>query len=466
MFKYLSRENIHLFSILVMMVGLPLSPFLMTVGQVLFVANCLLDSDILQKVKRAFTNRLTLSFLAIILLHFIGLLYTDNFDYAMRDLRVKIPLLSLPLVFATTKPLSEQQWRGLFKLFGITVLIGTIVSSYLLFTGALFEMSSVRNISIFISHIRFSLMICLTIFVFLYMAVFKNEGDAKFRWWGIPVAIWLAIFLVLLRSLTGLVILGFGFAVFSIYFTSYIKHFPFRLFIRMVMLGLFMISASYLVHSYGRFKHRENVNASELPSHTINGTPYKHYTSRKAWENGNFVYVNIAAPELRKEWNIRSELAFDGQDKLGHQLRQTLIRYMASKGLKKDSVGLSQLTKEDINAIENGISNHIFLNKFSIYASLYRVFWELERYKEGANPSGNSIIQRLYYLNAGWNIFLQNPVFGVGTGDVPDAFHAYYEQTNSVLQDRWRLRTHNQYRGAAELAGVPGRCRWVFSSFF
>jgi hypothetical protein len=174
MFNYLSRENIHIFSIIVMMVGLPLSPFLMTVGQVLFVANWLFDTDIFDKIKRAFTNKLTLSFLAIILLHFIGLLYTDNFDYALRDLRVKLPLLTLPLVFATTKPLSEQQWRGLFKLFGIAVLIGTIVSSYLLFTGALFEMSSIRRISNFISHIRFSLMICLTIFVFLYMGVFNT----------------------------------------------------------------------------------------------------------------------------------------------------------------------------------------------------------------------------------------------------------------------------------------------------
>ena len=36
-------------------------------------------------------------------------------------------------------------------------------------------------------------------------------------------------------------------------------------------------------------------------------------------------------------------------------------------------------------------------------------------------------------------------LFGVGTGDVADAFNRQYREMNSSLSEEWRLRAHNQY---------------------
>lgn len=466
MIKYITRSNIHLLSVLIILVGLPLSPFLMSVGQVLLVANWVIDINILHKLKKAFTNKITISFLLIIGIHLVGLIYTENFDYAWRDLRVKWPLLFLPLVFSTTKPFRTIEWRSLIKLFGIAVFIGTIVSTVVFFMRGFDTMLSAREISVIISHIRFSLMICLTIFLFVYMTVFPSQHDHNFKWWAIPMAIWLSVFLMILGALTGLVVLGIGMVGLAIFFSFFIHSFFLRFFVRMVLLAVVLIGISFLVHSFARYQYKEKIDVSSLPSHTENGTPYRHYMSRNVYENGHFVYAYIASSELKKQWNKRSNLQYNGFDNVGNDLKYTLIRYLASKNLRRDSSGVVKLTDVDISAIENGLSNYIFLNKLSLYPYLYRIFWEFDRYQEGANPSGSSIIQRLYYVKAGWNIFLQNPVIGVGTGDVNDAFLQYYDSSNSVLTKERRLRSHNQFVSILVGFGAVGFALFLWALFF
>src|SRR6056297_421714 len=118
-------------------------------------------------------------------IHLIGLVYTENFDYAWKDLRVKWPLLFLPIIFSTTPPLSAQRWRQVFKLFAIILFAATLYSVYIYFSVGVSEMQSTREISTVISHIRFSLMVALAIFVFIYITVFPEKKDKYFRFWGI-----------------------------------------------------------------------------------------------------------------------------------------------------------------------------------------------------------------------------------------------------------------------------------------
>lgn len=456
MTKYFTRENIHIFSILTMLIGLPLSPFLMTVGQILLIANYVFDSKLVFKLKTALTNKTTLFFLLIITIHLLGLLYTSNFEYALRDLRVKWPLLYLPIIFSSTPPLAQNTWRTLFKLFGISVIIATLISTVIYVVEGFDTMTSARNISIFISHIRFSLLICLTIFVFIYFLVFPTKNEKYFTWWAIPSIAWLSVFLLILGALTGLVVFATGVIALTLYFSRHIKNYPFRLLVRMTLLGIILIGISVFTHSLARYQYKEKIDITQLPAKSTNGTPYTHYLNRQLYENGHLVYIYIAPAELKKQWNKRSSIPYDGRDNVGNELKHTLIRYLASKNLRRDSTGIAQLSNEDIKAIENGMSNHIFLNKFSLYPHLYRVFWEFERYLEGANPTGSSIIQRLYYADAGLNIYKQNLVFGVGTGDIDDTFKSYYKKTKSVLHPTKRLRSHNQYISIMVAFGTVG----------
>ena len=67
---------------------------------------------------------------------------------------------------------------------------------------------------------------------------------------------------------------------------------------------------------------------------------------------------NINDEELDREWNKKSKVYVDGPDKKGNNLRYTLLRYMASKGLRKDSAGIVSLSPQDIANIECGNTNY------------------------------------------------------------------------------------------------------------
>ena len=60
------------------------------------------------------------------------------------------------------------------------------------------------------------------------------------------------------------------------------------------------------------------------------------------------------------------------------------------------------------------------------------------------------------YLEAGWKIAKERPLFGVGTGDVKQAFREYYEEVHSPLNEKWRRRAHNQFLTFMIALGVVG----------
>jgi hypothetical protein len=168
------------------------------------------------------------------------------------------------------------------------------------------------------------------------------------------------------------------------------------------------------------------------------------------------VYVNRCEKELRKEWNSISKIKYDSLDLHGNYIKYTLMRYLTSLDLRKDSTGVHLLSETDVKQIEKGIPNYIYQNKFSLYALFYKTMWELDEYKNTKNSNKNSLAQRIEYFNAGKNIFTSNIWFGVGTGDVQDEFNNYYEKTNSVLTEKYRLRAHNQFLTLLLTFGIIG----------
>jgi O-antigen ligase len=60
---------------------------------------------------------------------------------------------------------------------------------------------------------------------------------------------------------------------------------------------------------------------------------------------------------------------------------------------------------------------------------------------------------KLEFWKAGAKIAFENPLLGVGIGDVPDEFSAYYKRTNTWLSNDWRLTCHNQYLYIAVAGG-------------
>ena len=112
------------------------------------------------------------------------------------------------------------------------------------------------------------------------------------------------------------------------------------------------------------------------------------------------------------------------------------------------------------------MANYIFENKYAIYPIIYKVIWEVDVYRKGHNPAGNSITQRLEYLKAAKEIVKQNFYWGVGTGDVKDAFLNEYDRVNSKLPIKRRLRAHNQYVTFLLTFGIFGFLMLFYCMFY
>ena len=72
------------------------------------------------------------------------------------------------------------------------------------------------------------------------------------------------------------------------------------------------------------------------------------------------------------------------------------------------------------------------------------------------NPNGHSILQRLEYWKTGWSIFKKNWFIGTGIGDYKEVFQKEYDNLNSLLEQKNRLESHNQFLGIAIATGTVG----------
>ena len=167
----------YLLGLLMMAVGLTLSPFLMGMSQFWLAIVWLVDGvvgnrdenvipcggnagegeiyfrhDFKSKLTRFWHNKAAVLLVAFYLMHVVGLLWTSDFEYAMKDLRVKLPILVMPLVVSSMEPLGRKRLDFVMLVYVLSVFIATLFSSVSYWRH---DYEDVREISHFISHIRF-----------------------------------------------------------------------------------------------------------------------------------------------------------------------------------------------------------------------------------------------------------------------------------------------------------------------
>jgi hypothetical protein len=197
---------------------------------------------------------------------------------------------------------------------------------------------------------------------------------------------------------------------------------------------------------------KEKLDVRSLPKLTKHKNPYTHNLENKTFENGKPVLAFVCEEELRSAWNKRSKMPYDSSDYKNQPLRFTLMRYMTSKGLRKDHEGMKALNQKDIQLIENGQCNILESNQ-GILARVEGLKYQLHN---SMDPNGHSLLQRFHYWNAAILIIRENWLIGVGTGDVDHAFQQTYRRINSPLEEKNRLRAHNSYLTAAVTFGMMG----------
>jgi len=458
--SWLNRTNLYIFGLALMLIALPLSKFLMSVAQFYLVGIWLFDPKLLDKWRDFFRNRAAMVLVSIYLIHVVGLLWTTDFNYAMKDLRIKLPLLALPVIIATSPKISRRVFHYLLLIFITANVVGSFFSMHELLTK---EITEIRKISLFMSHIRFSLNICVAIFSGVYL-VFLSGFFTKIVKSAIFLAIaWLLIFLGIMESVTGLGIILLVTMLLFVLVITWSDRVGLKNLLFIVLITAPMILFFYVSRLYDDYNPDKPFIYEGMDETTAQGNYYLHDTTLKGAENGNWIGQYIHYGELKEAWNNRSEIPFDSLDRAGHHLKYTLIRYLTSKGLHKDAEGVNALTEKDIGHIEKGIANVDHAVETSIEKRLRQIIWELMLYRESGYLSGHSVAQRIEFWRAASRIISDQFWLGVGTGDIDNAFKQEYEEMNTQLEQQFRWRAHNQYVTILATLGIFGVIWFVFA---
>ena len=393
-----------------------------------------------------------LALIALFLLPCIGLLWTTDFNYAAWDLRMKLPILALPLLFVLLDPLTQGQFRALIGLFILAVLIAVLWCLKVFWLHEVPWEEDVRSISVFISHVRFSLLIALALGLLVRFAHNSWQGILLIALVAIPSL----YFIYIIGSVTGVIVLMALLLWLMLRQIALQKSRIMKVLFSAVVLAALIIPIYAVQRAYEAYFNVPVMDWSQLERTTAGGEEYIHHAEYPFIEDGHYVMTHIAWGELYDAWFIRSLIHPDSLDGRGHILKGTLIRYMASKGLHKDREGVAALTAEDVKAIERGVPTVLDNQKRGLNKRLDRIFFEWSNYRAGGDPNGHSVLQRWEFWKTGWGIAKSNVLFGVGTGDVKSAFRQAYIDNESPLQPQFRLRAHNQYLTMWITYGIVG----------
>lgn len=457
------HQTLFYFGILLLAVSLPLSKFGMSLGMLVLSANWLLEGNLKQKINLFLKNKPALVIASIFVIHVIWLINTSNFKYGLDDLRTKVPILALAIVMSTTPCIDFKKFKTVLFVHIGAVIAASLVGIFIYITQNIVE---IRHISPFISHIRLSLNICIAIFSLVYFLIF----DYNFRLFvkiGFAIIIaWLLFFLFILQSMTGILIIIIVSFCLLLHFSIKVKRNPalkYSLFSLLILTPALLLYLSYLTVS--DYFTPISTQANKLYDTTAYGSPYIHDTIHMPIENGRWVGLNMCLPELMNAWEERSSIPFYNDDSSGQDIRITLIRYLNSKGLRKDYQGVHQLTDVDIKNIENGIANYKYTKFFSLKTRLYKLLWEYQNYKMNGDIQGHSIIQRIELWSVSLDLIKKNFFWGTGTGDLPDVFKDELTQRNSPLKET-RMRSHNQFLSIFVAFGIFGVLWFIFALLY
>jgi len=460
--------TLHRYIFLTALVGLAAGMLFGTVPtsipQIIMAANWLLEGGFNAKWQSLKHNRIFWLLISFYGLHLLGMTYTSSLQAGLDDLRNKLPLLVLPLFFFSTRPLSDKEIRLVFRFFFAAVIVSSFIC-FAVYAGYTKKVVlDVRQASIFMSHIRFSLFIAFAICGMLHSI--RYESSLLLRLLFTAGCIWLLFLIYTLEMATGfvclLVVLSLLTAVYSL------RHFQKSISIVIVVfIGcLFTVAGYHAFRSLHLYEPDRSLPANRQLASTANGRPYLQDTLFGLAENGNLITINISDAELKQQWEQRSALGYDGKDRKGNELRFTVIRYLASKGLSKDSVGLASLSKQEVSDIERGVSNYRYASQTGLMARWHELIWEYTKYRRGENASGHTLMMRLEFWKTACFIIGQQPLTGVGTGDIQASFNEAYQVLHSRLDMKWRLRCHNQYLAVGVAFGLPGIALFLLYLFF
>jgi hypothetical protein len=425
-------------ALLILIIGICLHNTLMSIGVIWIGANWLIEAKYAEYWIRFKNAPAVWLLLLILLLSFLSLLWSEDLSYGLKDLGKKAPLFVIPFVLGTSEPVEKKVLHFLLYVFlGVLALSSFI--NYYRFNYVLENAIDIRDMSYFVSHVRFSILTSMAVFVGIYLLIQKSGNRIL---WMLLIA-WFTFYTFKSQILNGYIIYAVLALITTVYLilriqSSVIKKSLIVLFVAVPILVVWQVNKTF-----SSFYHQCEMSLEDLDKKTDGGRYYMHELNSTTRENGHLVWLYVQQEELENEWNRRSEIAYDSLDRSGQPMFGTLMRYLTSKEVRKDSVGVWSLSEKEINEIENGRTS-IATNR-GVKAKMQEFYYQYEAYQSDEDPNGHSILQRIEHLKVAWSIISKNWLTGVGIGDVHLSFQAEYDLLESKLTEDNRHRSHNQF---------------------
>jgi O-antigen ligase len=371
-------------------------------------------------------NPIYLSFLLIWVLILLGVFRGGENNLVWKETKTLLPLILAPVFLQNLSPLSKKDENLIWKVFFASVGISALICVVYAFVK--YPLPEPRTASLFISHIRFSLMAVLAL-----IGAWRVPGILPFHF-KVALTALVFLFFFFVGTLTGW---GLLLALVVILFALKSKR------NKLIVAGTTITLASSLLFFLSKNVDSTNFQPEQIQS--ARGEKYIHQSSNFQTENGNRIFINIAPHELESAWLARTNRPLLQKDGRGQLVQTTLIRYLASKGLPKDAAGIDQLSDTDISNILAGNTNCNEPKWNALEKRWHQVVFEYQTFQSGENPSGHSIFQRIEYYKAAKFIIERNLLFGVGQGNVKSAYSEAYKQTSPNLDEKVQHAVHNQF---------------------
>jgi O-Antigen ligase len=453
--RQIIHRRIYILMLMAIVATLPLSEYVLSMAEIFMAANYLLEGKYKEKWKNLISKKFALINLSLFVILIIGLIYTTDYEYAFKDIKIKLPLLFFPVIISTSEKLNKKELFAVFSVFILALLVSCGIN--------VFTATGIRGMSRFVSHIRFGLLIDIGIFAIIYALLKYRLYKKSYSILLYFIASFFVAYLVFTGNFTGIIVFGLSIFIFLIYFFFKAQKILTKLSLMLSVLIFSFLFLHPIVKNYKLLYLKNNeINFQQLEEHTKNGNSYLHDTINLITENGYYIRQYICETELEAEWNKQSIITYSTKDSATKFNNAVLIRYMTSKNLRKDEEGMSKMTNEDVAAVEKGITNYRFLTMNAFEKRIYKILWEFQEYKYLGSANGHSVIQRFIYVDVAWQIIKSNYLFGVGTGDVKLVFQEMYVNMDTGLKEENQHRAHNQFLTTWVSYGIIGLLLFIF----
>jgi O-antigen ligase len=162
------KDPLTYLGMMLIVLGLPLSRAMMSIGMILLVVVALLQNDIPGKLKRFYSITPFIAIQAFFLLIIISFFWSEDKSFWLDRTRIRLPFLFMPFAFFVLLPVERKAYLIILKTYFWLIFLCCVWSMFHLFTDFKNVLQSYSQGNVLftpVNHIRFSMMAVMAVVI-------------------------------------------------------------------------------------------------------------------------------------------------------------------------------------------------------------------------------------------------------------------------------------------------------------